>query len=245
MLDRLLTGAGRRRAGPARTGEGGADRAVRGAGARPEAAAARQPADAAPARRRRSAGARQCAFARLLLDLYLVGPRPGHSSKARSRSTHGWPKTWSARPGGPRSWSRSAASNWCRSAATHENDGEFVVETSYLVDLGSLEIYVERQITPARLRSAAPKVQHRVRLVVEEAGLYPGLPPRRIRLGRFQRAPLELERRRSRRRRGHGRPVRGPATAGGAGAGAVRRAGGGGAVPAGRAARPAGRTPSC
>ena len=67
------------------------------------------------------------------------------------------------------------------------------METSYLVDLESAEIYAERQITPARLRSAPQKPQHRVRLVVEEAGLYPGLAPRRIRLGRVQRAPLRVE----------------------------------------------------
>lgn len=75
-------------------------------------------------------------------------------------------------------------------AATHDDDGEFAVDTSYLVDLRSLEIYAERQITPVQLRGASPKTHHRVRLLVEEAGLYPGLPPRRIRLEKVRRAPL-------------------------------------------------------
>jgi hypothetical protein len=35
-----------------------------------------------------------------------------------------------------------------------------------------------------------PKPRHHTRLLVDEGGLYPGMPPRRIRLGRTRRAPL-------------------------------------------------------
>jgi hypothetical protein len=79
-------------------------------------------------------------------------------------------------------------------ATSHEGDTEFVVDTSYLVDLGSGETYAERQITPLRLRNAARTVPgHRMRLLVDEAGLYPGLAPRRIRLNQTRREPLRTE----------------------------------------------------
>jgi hypothetical protein len=74
-------------------------------------------------------------------------------------------------------------------AAHQEIDGEFLVATSYLADLASGDIYADRLIAPRRLRSNQPP-QHRVRVLVDAAGLYPGLPPRRIRLGSVRRAPL-------------------------------------------------------
>jgi hypothetical protein len=72
---------------------------------------------------------------------------------------------------------------------TREDDGEFHIETSYLADLPTGAIYAERQITPLGRRGAC-KPRHRLRLLVDEAGLYPGEPPRRIRLQRVRRAPL-------------------------------------------------------
>jgi hypothetical protein len=136
---------------------------------------------------------RGAAFARLLLDLYLCRAATGAHLEGKvaldprlAEDLVG--KTWRAEELEP-----VAGLELVQVALTHENDGEFVVETSYLVDLASAEIYAERQITPARLRSAPPKAHHRVRLVVEEAGLYPGLAPRRIRLGRARRAPLRVE----------------------------------------------------
>jgi hypothetical protein len=69
------------------------------------------------------------------------------------------------------------------------DDGEFSVETSYLIDLPTGAIYAERQITPLG-RRVPPKPRHRERLLVDEAGLYPGEPPRRLRLQRTRRAPL-------------------------------------------------------
>ena len=70
------------------------------------------------------------------------------------------------------------------------DDGEFRVETGYLLDLGGGELYVEKQISPVALRSAAPKPPRRLRLAVDEAGLYPGESPRRIKLIRVRREPL-------------------------------------------------------
>jgi hypothetical protein len=79
-------------------------------------------------------------------------------------------------------------------AFSHQSDGEFVLDTSYLVDLASHETFAEIQITPLRLRSAANTApHHRMRLLVDEAGLYPGLAPRRIRLSRTRREALRTE----------------------------------------------------
>jgi hypothetical protein len=77
-------------------------------------------------------------------------------------------------------------------AATRGDDGEFRIETSYLVDLLTGEVYAERLIAPLRL-SGPPKPRHRLRLLVDEAGLYPGVAPRRIKLRRARRAPLAAE----------------------------------------------------
>jgi hypothetical protein len=72
------------------------------------------------------------------------------------------------------------------------DDGEFKIETSYLLDLSGGDIYVERQITPRKLRSTAKPV-HRHRLLVDEAGRYPGASPHRLKLVRGRRAPLTVE----------------------------------------------------
>ena len=74
---------------------------------------------------------------------------------------------------------------------TVANDGEFRVETSYLAELARGEVYVERAITPIRLH-AAPKLRHRLRVLVDSAGLYPGVAPRRLKLRRVRQAPLSL-----------------------------------------------------
>jgi hypothetical protein len=132
------------------------------------------------------------AFARLLLDLYVCRAATGAQLEGKvaldprlAEDLLG--KTWRAEDLEP-----VTGLELVQVAATFENDGEFSIESSYLVDLGSMAVYVERQITPVKLRSA-PKPQHRLRLVVDEAGLYPGLAPRRVRLGRYRRAPLRAE----------------------------------------------------
>jgi hypothetical protein len=132
------------------------------------------------------------AFARLLVDLYLcraaTGAALAGASELDSRLAEDLVgKTWRAEE-----LEAVSGLELMQVAATREDDGDFVVETSYLVDLASREIFAERQITPSRLRSA-PKPQHRLRLLVDEAGLYPELPPRRIRLSRFRRAALRVE----------------------------------------------------
>ena len=82
----------------------------------------------------RPAGA---AFARLLLDLYLCRAATGAQLEGKvaldprlAEDLVG--KTWRAEELEP-----VAAWSWSRWPLTHENDGEFVVETSYLVDLES------------------------------------------------------------------------------------------------------------
>jgi hypothetical protein len=129
-------------------------------------------------------------FSRLLLELYLCRAAVGAQLEAASAldprlAEDLFGKTWRAEE-----LEAVSGLELVQVAATHENDGEFAISTSYLVDLGSHEVYAERQITPARLRGATPLAPHRVRLLVEHAGLYPGLSPRRIRLGQYQRAPL-------------------------------------------------------
>jgi hypothetical protein len=77
-------------------------------------------------------------------------------------------------------------------AAESTADGEFRIETSHLADIHTGQLYGEKQITPLRLRTS-PKPRHRHRLAVEDAGLYPGAPPRRIKLRRTQQHPLSAE----------------------------------------------------
>ena len=77
-------------------------------------------------------------------------------------------------------------------AFTNTSDGEFRVESSYLLDLGTNALYIDRQITPAKLYGQ-PKPRHTQRLKVELAALYPGEAPRRLKLHRFRRVPLTAE----------------------------------------------------
>jgi hypothetical protein len=131
-------------------------------------------------------------FARLLLDLYLCRAATGAQLTGTvtldprlAEDLIG--KTWRAEELEP-----VTGLDLVQVAATTESDGEFTIESSYLVELASMAVYVERQIAPVRLRGT-PKTQHRVRLSVDEAGLYPGLAPRRIRLGRGRRLALRAE----------------------------------------------------
>jgi hypothetical protein len=77
-------------------------------------------------------------------------------------------------------------------AFTAESDGEFRIETSYLAEIDTGTILADRQITPLRIRSA-PKSRYRARVILEDARLYPGLAPRRIRIGRARPAELTAE----------------------------------------------------
>lgn len=66
-------------------------------------------------------------------------------------------------------------------ADTRSDDGEFRVEATHFVDLGDGAMVCERVITPTALRgSRKPPRRHRLR--VDDAGLYPGVSPRRIKL---------------------------------------------------------------
>lgn len=68
-------------------------------------------------------------------------------------------------------------------------DGDFRVESTYLVETQQHELYVERQITPRGLRGEKPP-SRRLRLLVDEARRYPGAAPRRIKLTSTRDAPL-------------------------------------------------------
>jgi len=132
------------------------------------------------------------AFARLVVELYLCRAATGAQLEGRAAldprlAEDLLGKTWRAEE-----LELITGLELVQVASATERDAEFAVATSYLVDIGSLEVYAERQITPLQLRSA-PMVQHHVRLLVEEAGLYPGLSTRRIRLGRFQLAALRAQ----------------------------------------------------
>jgi hypothetical protein len=71
------------------------------------------------------------------------------------------------------------------------DDGEFRIESTYLVDLPTGELYVERQITPRGLRGER-RPARRLRLFVDEAGVYPGVAPRRLKLLRVRRASVSV-----------------------------------------------------
>ncbi|HEY7036865.1 MAG TPA: hypothetical protein VH482_36390 [Thermomicrobiales bacterium] len=71
------------------------------------------------------------------------------------------------------------------------DDGEFRIESTYLVDLPTGEVYVERQITPRGLRGER-RPPRRLRLFVDEAGVYPGEAPRRLKLLRVRRASVSV-----------------------------------------------------
>lgn len=66
----------------------------------------------------------------------------------------------------------------------------FRIETSYLLDVAAREgagsLYVEKQITPVRLKDTPPKRSYSGRLEVAAAGAYPGFPPTRLKLIDFE-----------------------------------------------------------
>ncbi len=66
-------------------------------------------------------------------------------------------------------------------ADTHSdsNDGDFRIDASHFIDLCSGEMVCERVISPLAIR-ASRKAPRRHLLQVADAGLYPGIAPRRI-----------------------------------------------------------------
>lgn len=73
-----------------------------------------------------------------------------------------------------------------------ESSAEFRVESTFLLDLASGRLLVERQITPRGIR-AKPMPPRRLLLLVDHAGLYPAppdLPGRRVKLLATRQAPL-------------------------------------------------------
>ncbi len=128
-------------------------------------------------------------FARLLADIYLTRTAVGAHLEGRlaldpSLAEELLGKTW--RDGDLEPVSGLSLME----LAFHRlNDGEFRIETSYLIDIASGQLFAEKLITPVALGSGG-KLSYRQRIVVEEAGLYPGDAPRRIKLLKARRAPL-------------------------------------------------------
>ncbi len=71
---------------------------------------------------------------------------------------------------------------------SRSDDGEFRIEATHFVNLHDGAIVCERVITPTALRGKG-KPPRRHRLHVEDAGLYPGVSPRRIKLVQVHSAP--------------------------------------------------------
>lgn len=81
-------------------------------------------------------------------------------------------------------------------ASDSTDDGEFEVDSRYFCDVASGALYVERQITPCGIRKR-PMPIRRLRLLVAEAAVYPGMPPHRIQILQAERAalrPYDIER---------------------------------------------------
>jgi hypothetical protein len=128
-------------------------------------------------------------FARLLADIWLTRTAVGahlegsvHLDPALAEELLG--KTWRESDLEP-----AAGLEVIEVASTAENDGKFLIETGFLADLATGKLFVEKAITPVQMANKA-RAPYRHRLVVDEAGLYPGPAPRRIRLSRARRAPL-------------------------------------------------------
>jgi hypothetical protein len=72
------------------------------------------------------------------------------------------------------------------------DDGEFRIDSTYLADLVSGDLFVERAITPVGLRAGA-RPSRRLRMWAETAGVYPDTAPPRIRLDTVEMGTLTAE----------------------------------------------------
>jgi hypothetical protein len=75
-------------------------------------------------------------------------------------------------------------------ARTQVAEGDFQIDTAWLADTGSGAIFAEKRITPASMWRQKAPFGYRHRLVVEDARLYPGTLPRRIKLVTTQQTTL-------------------------------------------------------
>jgi hypothetical protein len=124
------------------------------------------------------------AFADLLIDLYLTqrasaAHLTGQAELEPQLAEDLIGKTWRAEE----LEAMSAPIETMEVAFTVESDGEFRIETSYLAELGTGTVY-ER---------SAPKPRYRSRTILEETRLYPGAPPRRVRVGRARQVDLQAK----------------------------------------------------
>ena len=133
-------------------------------------------------------------FARLLADLWLTRQATGAALNGRAQLDGAAAEDLLGKTWRDEDLERVGGLELMEVGFQREDDGEFRIETSYLGDLATGTLYAERQITPIRLSTAA-KPRHLHRLLVDDAGLYPGGPgsaPRRLKLLRAQRAPLSV-----------------------------------------------------
>lgn len=118
-------------------------------------------------------------FAEILQEIWIV--RRALASQADGSATlEPWlteellGKTWR-----DKDLERVSGLNLLPLADTQSDDGDFRVEASHFIDLSSGAMVCERVISPLAIR-ASRKTPRRHRLQVEDAGLYPGVSPRRI-----------------------------------------------------------------
>jgi hypothetical protein len=128
-------------------------------------------------------------FAHLLADLWLTRRATGASLAGDAQLDQQSAEDLLGKTWRDEELERTAGLDLMEVAYQRQDDGEFRIETSYLGDLATGTLYAERQITPIRLVSTA-KSRHLHRLLVDEAGLYPGGAPRRLKLLRTRREPL-------------------------------------------------------
>lgn len=120
-------------------------------------------------------------FAAILMELWLVRRALAANQDGRVK-LEPWlteellGKTWR-----DRDLERVAGLDLLPLADIRADDGEFLIETTYFGDLEHGEILCERVISPLAIR-ATRKLARRHRLLVEDAGYYPGESPRRIKL---------------------------------------------------------------
>lgn len=132
----------------------------------------------------------EAAFARVLTELYLVRRAVGAHADGRATLDGGLAeelvgKTWLAKDLEPVS-----GLELVQLAYTRVLESEFRIETSYCMDLRDGALYLERQITPAGLRGPGPKPSYALRMLVSEGALYPGGPPRRLKIVASSTQPL-------------------------------------------------------
>lgn len=131
----------------------------------------------------------EMAFARLVSDLYLTHRVTGACLAGQAQIDEQMAEDLVGKTWRDEELELVTGIDLMEVAFTRRDDGEFRIQTSYLAEVTAGTIYAEKSITPSRLY-AEEKASHRHLLHADEARLYPGEEPRRLRLSRVRRAPL-------------------------------------------------------